>query len=987
MIVLRDRRVILLLLALLCFRYRAEAQLEAWRHIGIEGMANGNVTALTEGPDGFMYFGTHEGVDVFDGRRFHHIEVPHRLELGINPFVNSLRWSAGGLLWVSTRSHIYTYNVNTGTVRVIYGGLAGQLPGTVEVDTVRRCLYILHARDVDVYRYTDTSLTFLRHKELQPQVETALINGKLYINQQPGHIVCLSDTTLETICKLPFIKDFEYLPRQQALILLTSGGLQLLDLTTKKLTTLRIPVPWSLTSAKTHITVLATGQVAIHYDDGFSILNKVTDTTLINFARDDKNPWRLHGTFVTVTETDHRGNLWCAEDGVGVAVLPRAPSVKYLPAAEIGSPRLWRAYHDTARRQVIVSSEKGLCAIRYNADKITYKNMIRPAGMSAFEVMDFLALSPGKVMVVTNGQGNWIVDLSTYRFEPYPSANAGFSAARFWGVKQKNSSECIFYGPVGAYLLNRDNGRASEIKKEGTAGNSEHYAALSVLIDKGQYWIGGGTGIDLLDSNFHLLKQYGNKSAPSLRGLNNSVVLDIKRAQDGNIYVATMGGGVFRLSKADTFCQVPLAGDAANIYCIERVDAVHLIITTSKGMCLYNTRTGKSRMLNKGNGMPVADFNQLALGIDPQFIIGAGADGVLLMNTADAVSYFYDTARLQVMQGARAVRTLTLQKGNHTLDADIAITGFTGNSAWKLEYMVDGVDDEWRQMAPGEWHIHYNSLKPGDYTLRVQAIDEQGVTYVQPVAIPITALPFFWQTSWFRLLLLVVSLGLLIIIVRFFSQAQLKWKLKKLEDEQKVIRERLRISRELHDNVGSQLTSLIAGLEGTGILLRKQQPELLQKKLDHLHSSARESMHQLRDSIWALNTEAVALSALLLRFETWLNGIMQSYPDISINITNNVTADSMLDPVKSLNLFRIMQESVHNVLKHAHATTVDITYTAGADALTIQVKDNGRGFDTAAANGHGTRFMRARAQEMAANLAVESAKDQGTNITLNLELK
>src|SRR6267154_2738489 len=79
----------------------ATAQLQAWRHINIDDMANKNVLCITEDAAGFMYFGTHEGVQVFDGRHFHQVAVRGSVQKGIfNPFVNSMKWGRGGKLWV-----------------------------------------------------------------------------------------------------------------------------------------------------------------------------------------------------------------------------------------------------------------------------------------------------------------------------------------------------------------------------------------------------------------------------------------------------------------------------------------------------------------------------------------------------------------------------------------------------------------------------------------------------------------------------------------------------------------------------------------------------------------------------------------------------------------------------------------------------------------------------------------------------------------------
>ena len=289
-------------------------------------------------------------------------------------------------------------------------------------------------------------------------------------------------------------------------------------------------------------------------------------------------------------------------------------------------------------------------------------------------------------------------------------------------------------------------------------------------------------------------------------------------------------------------------------------------------------------------------------------------------------------------------------------------------------------------MAKAEWHIRYNSIKPGNYTLLIEATDEQNVVWAAPVSIKITALPYFWQTMWFRILMALVGLVLLVIVVRFFSQLQLRWKLKKLEDEQKVARERIRISRELHDNVGSQLTYLISGLESSDILLERQDTEKLKNKIGKMQLSARDSMQQLRDSIWALNHESVQASVLLSRFQSWLTNIMEVQPNISSEIRSEITTDHTLDPIKSLNIFRIMQEAVHNVLKHSKASHLTITYSGNINNLLLVIEDNGVGFDMAVSNGNGRKTMASRAEEAGATFILMSSPGKGTIVRVSIAL-
>jgi signal transduction histidine kinase/ligand-binding sensor domain-containing protein len=984
------------LLVLLCFTRQSAAQTEVWRRMDIADIVNANITCLTEDKSGLIYVGTHEGVEIFDGRNFHSIEVPGRIKKGINPFVQHIFWAVDGKLWVVTRSHIYTYDPATAAVKVVYSNPSNMALLEITMDAPKRRMYLVHTGGVKVCSMSDTSVTFLYDAPLVNITKPVIgAQGELYLLQNNDKLYRLKDKKVEYLYGAPMIKDCAYMPLQRRLVFITPEGLKALDPETKQVAALQVPGRWDCSSPKTRVTALSDGRLVVHHENGIGILNDINDDYLTHYQPEEKNEWSIKAGFIVAVFVDKHKNLWVAEDGVGISVLPyAAKGLQFVPAKIVGAERLWKMHHDSLRNQVFAFSENGLCAIHLTGGRATYQPNIRPAGIKHFEVMGVVPMDENKLLLLTNGQGSWLFDMVSYKLAPYVFLDKNIKHKAIYGTLQMGTGRYMLYGPSGTFVFDKNVPSVKEILHEDTSAipataleSAGRYSVLSVCKDReGHIWFGMGGGIDVLDSNYKLLRQYGKKGPGQNNGLGNTVILDIKEAGDGTIYVATMGGGAYRLERNHIFTHIPLAGNLDNIYCIAVIDKEHLVFTTSKGMCLYTIPTGESRLLNDVNGMPITDFNQFALGHDDKYLLAAGARGVVIMPRENLLGHFYDTAQLRVMRGPLAIDAFTLDKGVHTLGFDVAIPGYAANNDWQIQYKLDGVDDNWRDMSRGEWQIHYNSLQPGSYKLLVKATDRQGVFFVKPASVDIVVLPFFWQATWFRLVALALAVGLLVLIVRFFSQLSLKWKLRKLVAEQKVANERMRISRELHDNVGSQLTSIIAGLETTGLLLKKQ-PDIVEKKLENLHTAARASMHQLRDSVWALNSEHIAVSALVARFDTWLRNITDPYPDLKVSLHTEVADDVVLDPVKGLNLFRMMQESVHNVLKHARATKLDITYVATDGKLTIVITDNGKGFDPAGTTGNGTRFMAARAEEIGVASNISSGVGKGTQVNIVAYLK
>ncbi len=989
---IRKITLIIIWLLLIITSIPALAQLQVWRPINTSGMSYSNVTSITDDTSGLIYFGTQEGVEVFDGRNFEPVIVPNRVNKGINPYVNNIKWDKSGLLWVGTRSHIYNYSPATGRICVPdFSSLRTNI-SLMELDAAVNRLYIARSNNFYTYSIKDTTLSLLFHFEMVNSVNKLVPDNKgdLFAIQNSKNLIQIIDTNIKQIFSTSLIKDIGYHSQSNGLVILADDGLSFFDIKTNRITHLNIKLDWQLKSAITHLSVLGNGSVMIFLPDGIHMLRSINDTFVTHFVHDEKNQWSIKSNLITKAFTDRKNNLWVFEQGTGLSVLPSiTDSLHYLPWSSIGGSRLWRMYHDSANSKIFASSESGICALQYQNNRVRFQPNIRPHNMPIFEVLDFVKWSENELLLMTNGQGTWFFNTHTYEFKYFTEFNKFGLPRNVVGVFKTNDDTLLLFGPGGLYNFDRKRTELTEIKRydsiDGHLANALNRFPVYSLCrdDKQQYWFGTSTGIAKTDPNMRLIKNYGGKAPGHNDGLGNSVILDIKQI-NGNIYVATMGAGVYKLTPRDTFTQVPLAGNLAIVYCIEAIDNNHILFTTSKGMCLYNTVNGTSQLLNTGNGMPIPDFNQYALYHDNQILLGAGSKGLILMGAKNIPYQFHDTARLLSMNGYTITRQITLPEGYHALDVNITITGYSATQDWKIDYKLDGVDDDWRTMSKGEWHIHYNYVPPGKYSLKVRATDAQGVVWVKPLEIQVYAIPHFWETLLFRLILVCGGLALLILIVRFFSHQSLKWRLKKLEDEQKISRERLRISRELHDNVGSQLTYLITGLESSEILLQKQETGQLRNKIENMQQSARESMQQLRDAIWALNSESVASSVLLSRFEKWLNKIMDAFPAIKTNLSSHVSVDKVLDPLKSLNLFRIMQEAVHNVIKHSGASELTINFIVEQNHIKISIKDNGKGFDQSVSKGQGMRSMIARAQEMEATINLISAENKGTEVVIEL---
>lgn len=221
------------------------------------------------------------------------------------------------------------------------------------------------------------------------------------------------------------------------------------------------------------------------------------------------------------------------------------------------------------------------------------------------------------------------------------------------------------------------------------------------------------------------------------------------------------------------------------------------------------------------------------------------------------------------------------------------------------------------------------------------------------------------------------------------QKEQLKLENKLLEEQSnyKIQEQRLEISRELHDNVGSQLTFIISILDNL-----KNSPvkfeEAIDKKIDTLSNFASKSIVELRDTIWVLNSKQLNLSELKSRLLNFIKDAKDSVDNTQFHFEFEIKNDNLLSSKQAINSFRVIQEIVNNAIKHAQAKDILVTINHNQTQLEIEISDNGNGFDYEAKKkkSFGLTNIQNRIQELNGELNVQSSAENGTTYNINIPL-
>jgi signal transduction histidine kinase len=299
---------------------------------------------------------------------------------------------------------------------------------------------------------------------------------------------------------------------------------------------------------------------------------------------------------------------------------------------------------------------------------------------------------------------------------------------------------------------------------------------------------------------------------------------------------------------------------------------------------------------------------------------------------------------------------------------------------------------QWNEMYSIGWggrgEADYSYLPPGQYQFRVQAVTETGEKAGATLSLPITVSLPFWQTTWFQGGVLVFLVGALVAAVRNATWRKMQRQLELLNQQRAVELERSRIARDIHDDLGANLTqiALLSELAQTDLA----QPVQARSHLEQIFTTAGAVARQLDEIVWAITPANDTLE----QFASYVSKFAQDYLRVAgIRCRLDVPESLPKYPMSSAqrhDLFLAAKEALHNVVKHAQADEVWLRLKIGQGALALEIEDNGKGLAEHAAGrprGHGLANMQNRLGHVGGTFEQHSRPGLGTLVRLALPLK
>jgi len=314
-------------------------------------------------------------------------------------------------------------------------------------------------------------------------------------------------------------------------------------------------------------------------------------------------------------------------------------------------------------------------------------------------------------------------------------------------------------------------------------------------------------------------------------------------------------------------------------------------------------------------------------------------------------------------------RSVTLNAGENTLNVEFAALDYSKPEKIQYLYWLEGADKQWHFTS--QRSLTFTNLSGGDYTLHLKVQGPNGVISKEELLLDISVIPPFYRTWWFWMLI-AAALGSLA-YVYYRMRRQQRARLEKIRD---------RIATDLHDDMGSTLSSIRIFSDVARSHLNGSQSQVV-PMLEKISNNASQLSDNMQDIIWTIKQDHDKLEDLVTRIREFGLKLCDA-KDITFKVhISESFKTSRLDLEQKRNLYLIFKECLNNAIKYSGCSIIQLFITQQRKHLKMVIEDNGKGFnESAISKGNGLSNIRKRAQEINGNATIESVPGKGTRIDI-----
>ena len=653
---------------------------------------------------------------------------------------------------------------------------------------------------------------------------------------------------------------------------------------------------------------------------------------------------------VTCIQPLENNYVLCGSWGHGVAAIHYDNNLKISDDSSYNSPAksinqqtnstglIWSIIHDTLRKQIVVGCQGGEI-IKYDEQQKTS-----------------VKLKPG------------IFGNSTVR----------------QAVEDKYGN--YWYGTQSGKIIKEVNGTYTLIA-------DYNYAFISKLMidDKQRLWVcTTGTGLKVIDTKTNKTITSYNTGQDKKSSIASNEVGTILQLNDSIFIVVLVRNFDILNIKTNTFTHITTNEGLPNntIYTLVKDKHNNIWMSTNDGIIKYNYYKNEFHSYNKKDGLvSVANNDDLLYSsclLNDNYLMFAGAKSRYIIFNPDSVGNRKIPKDVSITD-IRLFNTflpvdsivqsggLNLDHTQNTITINFTVLSYGANTL-SYYYRLLGASDQWIH-AIKPYAASYASLAPGDYTFEVKCINENGIESKHIASLKINIQKAYWQTWWF--------IGLIIIAAFIPVYIIYKLRLKRVEEVQKI---REKVARDLHDDVGSTLTSINILSEISKDKVSKDNSEV-KDYLSRISNTSSQMMDAMDDIVWNIKPANDTMIKIAARMREYAAAVFEP-KDIAYRFVNEEkvkTVSLNMDVRRSL--FLIFKETLNNISKYANANLVTIEFELKNNQLSLIIIDDGAGFDEKTiVYGNGIENMQKRAKSFKGSYIIKSYPGKGTHVSLTIPL-
>jgi signal transduction histidine kinase/ligand-binding sensor domain-containing protein len=684
---------------------------------------------------------------------------------------------------------------------------------------------------------------------------------------------------------------------------------------------------------------------------------------------------------ITTLLLDREGNLWVATNGSGLFQI-RSRRVNVIGTAA--------GLTDRGVRSLLQDRSGALWA----ANKSGGVDQIVDGQVTHFTVGGGDATRPVTAMCEDHNGTLWVArhSSSVSKWSDGKFRTASSPTMPIWRVA------AMLVGGDGRLWLGGEQGLAvwadEALTRFGAGQGIPEQKITALALDAtGQTWFGTADGALFHGRDAHF-KKVGQ--------LSDRVISSLLHDADGTVWITTLGGGLFcwKDGRARRFAEregLPdnrltcVLDDGIGHLWLGSLGGIFRVAKTALMEVVAEDRIGADWLrLDRSDGMLsrecTGDFHPAGW---------RGSDGTLYFPTVNGIakvqpatlevnklppSVIIEEARAHGRSWQAGGTQLKVGPGRSRLEFRYTALSLSAPEKVRFRTKLEGLEDEWRDVGT-QRTAGYQAVPPGQYRFCVAAASGDGVWNETGASLAIHVAPHFWQTLWFQSVAAALAVAVAFGIGAAISRARLRGRFLRLEAQTSRHKERARIARDLHDDLGASLTeiSLLAHLAS-------ESPTLDRDPLPEIASKARALVSALDEIVWATNPRQDTLASLAVYLGAFAAEFLQAAGiSVRLEIPNHLP-EVPLDTERRYALFLAVREALNNVVKHSAATEVWLRLHADHRELKIAVEDNGQGLPEGVSElSEGLRNMHARLTSIGGECSVQSGAT-GTRVFFSLSL-